>query len=108
MSAGSGPGEVSVTCLGQASTQSEGEFGVRDPHLCPSSHTWGAMLKFGFPSPRSQTSSGQEPSCSRGCQCGAHRLWSLLLAFYWPLRAQRPRATIQIQRDYIEHGISFV
>lgn len=60
--AGSAPSKVSDPCPGQDSTQSEGEFGVRDPHVCPSSHAWGVMLKFGFPSPRA----GAAPGPSRG------------------------------------------
>ena len=81
---------------------------MRDPCFCPSSHTWGAMLKSGFPSPQPRSSSGQEPGRSWGCRCQACPHRSLLLAFQRPSRARRPRATIRIQRDYIERGISFV
>lgn len=79
--AGSAPGEVSDPCPGQASTQSEGEFGVRD--LCPSSYAWGVMLKFGFPLPAGREFRGMPIPIPGNCRDAdaerGHR--SLLLAF---------------------------
>lgn len=77
------PGEVSDPCPGQDSTQSEGEFGVRDTphpsHLCPSSHALGAMVKFWLSLPSGARNSRECQFPSRGIAGIGHR--SLLLAF---------------------------